>query len=180
MEQSPPENIIVRSASHETPVAFYESRRFITSRPLAPTWPRRIHFTSLNSISLRSISMFYYHTRLCLPRTSDFPTKLFYVFLISAWGLCDPLISFSFFYYPNNICWTVQIMKLLVMYFFSASCHSIPLMSKYSLIVLFSNTLNPWSSLNVRGHVSHSYKATCEIVVSYTSIQKTYIEFSLL
>jgi hypothetical protein len=34
--------------------------------------------------------------------------------------------------HPNNILWRVQIMELLITRFYLASCHFIPLRSKYS------------------------------------------------
>jgi hypothetical protein len=38
----------------------------------------------------------------------------------------------AWFDYPNNIWWSVQDMKLLIMQSSPASCHFLPLRSKYS------------------------------------------------
>jgi hypothetical protein len=76
------------------------------------------------------------------------------------------------FDHPNNSWWRVQIMELLIMQFFPASCHFIPLRSKYSPKHLFSNTLNlcVCSFFNVRDQVSHPYKPTGKIIVLYILI----------
>jgi len=59
--------------------------------------------------------------------------------------------------YPNNIWWSVKIMKLLSMHSSSAFHHFLPFRSKYSpqhplLILCFS--------LSMQFHVSHPYKWT--------------------
>jgi hypothetical protein len=43
-----------------------------------------------------------------------------------------PRLSYTQFDHPNNIWWSVQVMKLLVMQYSAASRHFLPLMSKYS------------------------------------------------
>jgi hypothetical protein len=57
------------------------------------------------------------------------------------------------FAHSNNIWWIMLIMEL-IMQFSSASCHIIPLRSKYSLKHP-SDTLNLWFSLDVRDKVFH-------------------------
>jgi hypothetical protein len=71
------------------------------------------------------------------------------------------------FHYPNNILWSVQVMKLLIMQSSPASCHFLPLRSAYFHSTLFSDTLNRRSSLSVRDQISRSYKTTGKIVVLY-------------
>jgi hypothetical protein len=51
------------------------------------------------------------------------------------------------FNHPMNMWWRVHIMKLLIMWVSPASCHFLPLRSKYSPQHPFSNTLNLRSSL---------------------------------
>jgi hypothetical protein len=58
-------------------------------------------------------------------------------------------------------------MNLFIMHLSPSSFHFIPLRSKYSAQHLFSNTLNPSSSLNERDQVSHPYKTKGKIIVSY-------------
>jgi hypothetical protein len=63
-----------------------------------------------------------------------------------------------------------EVMKLLIRQFFPPSCHFIPhpsvlLGPNILLSVLFSNTLNLCSSLNLRDQVSLPYKTTGKIVV---------------
>jgi hypothetical protein len=73
----------------------------------------------------------------------------------------------------SNYTWRrVQIMQLLVMQFSPPSHHFIPLQSKILLSTLFSNTLGPCSSLNVRDHASHPYRTTAKIIVLYILIFK--------
>jgi hypothetical protein len=50
-----------------------------------------------------------------------------------------------------------QYMKLLIMQFSPTPCHFIPLRSKYSTNILFSNTLSLHSSLNIIDQLSHPY-----------------------
>jgi putative component of membrane protein insertase Oxa1/YidC/SpoIIIJ protein YidD len=68
-------------------------------------------------------------------------------------------------YQHNNIWWRVQIMEFLITQFYRASCHFVPLRSKYSPKSLSSNTFNLCSSLNARGQVSHPYRTTGKIIV---------------
>jgi phosphate starvation-inducible membrane PsiE len=58
-------------------------------------------------------------------------------------------------------------MKLLIMQFSPTSCHFGP---NILLSILFSNTLNLCSSLNVRDKVSHPYRTTGKIIVFYIVI----------
>jgi len=52
----------------------------------------------------------------------------------------------------------------------SRPCYLIPLRPKYSLSILFSDTLSPRSSLNVSDQASHPYKTTDKIIVLYIFI----------
>jgi hypothetical protein len=62
---------------------------------------------------------------------SDFPTKILYAFLISPMYAASHL-SPPRLHHSNNIWRSVQVMKLLIMQSSSASCHFLPLRSKYS------------------------------------------------
>jgi len=57
-----------------------------------------------------------------------------------------------------NIIWGVQMIKLLFIQYSLLHCYLFPLRPKYLPQHLFSNTLNLYSSLNVRDQVSHPYK----------------------
>jgi hypothetical protein len=57
-------------------------------------------------------------------------------------------------------------MKLLIMQLLPFSCLSL-FVRNILLGTLFSNTLSLWSSLNIRDQVSHPYKTTGRIMVSY-------------
>jgi hypothetical protein len=70
------------------------------------------------------------------------------------------------FYYPNNIEWGVQIIKLFIMQFSSHLCYLVPLRPKYSPHTLFSNTIHLRSSLDVSDQISHPY-TTDKIIVLY-------------
>jgi hypothetical protein len=75
----------------------------------------------------------------------------------------------TWFDHPNNIWWLVQTMELLKMQIPPASCHFIPLWSKFSSQHPFSNILSLCSSLNVGDQVSHPYQ-TCKIAVLWILI----------
>jgi hypothetical protein len=55
--------------------------------------------------------------------------------------------------HPNYILRRVRVMKLLIMQFSPASCHFIPLRSKYFVSTLFPNTLSLCYSGYVRDHI---------------------------
>jgi len=59
----------------------------------------------------------------------------------------------SQFGHPNNIRWSVQVMKFLILQSFPASRHLLPLRSKFYPQHLFSDSLNMFSSQNVRDEV---------------------------
>jgi hypothetical protein len=61
-------------------------------------------------------------------------------------------------------------MKLLIMKSSPASRHFLPLRSKYFPQHPFSDTLNLCSSLSVWNHISHRYKTTGKIRVSWRVI----------
>jgi hypothetical protein len=58
-------------------------------------------------------------------------------------------------------------MELLIMYFSPTSRHFISLRSKFLLSTLFSNTLGPRSSLNIRDQVCHTYRTTGKLTILY-------------
>jgi hypothetical protein len=92
-----------------------------------------------------------------------------YAFLVSNSCYMSHPSHPPWFDHPNNIWWTVQIMKLLIMQSSPASCHLLPLRSKYSPQRLFSNTHNLFFH-SVRDRVSHPYKTTGKIMVLYILI----------
>jgi hypothetical protein len=61
-------------------------------------------------------------------------------------------------------------MKILIMKFSPVSSHFIPLGPDIVLNILFSNTINLYSSVNVRDQVSHPYKTTGKIIDLYILI----------
>jgi hypothetical protein len=65
--------------------------------------------------------------------------------------------------HPNNICWSVQVMKLLIMQSSPASRHFLHLRSKYSLQHPVSE--HHQSSLTVTDQISHPYKTEGKIMV---------------
>jgi hypothetical protein len=70
--------------------------------------------------------------------------------------------------HSNNICWSVQVMELLIMQSSTASCHFLPLGPFTVLSTLFSNTLKLCSSLSLRDQISHPHKTTDKIVIFFT------------
>jgi hypothetical protein len=58
-------------------------------------------------------------------------------------------------------------MKFLIMQFSSDSCYFPPFESSHSPSTLFSNTLAPYSSLNVRNQVPHPYKKLATLQFSF-------------
>jgi hypothetical protein len=61
-------------------------------------------------------------------------------------------------------------MKILIMQFTSPCSYFRP--NNILLSTLFSNTLSPYSSLNVRDQVSHPCRTTGKIIVLYIIISK--------
>jgi hypothetical protein len=70
-------------------------------------------------------------------------------------------------------------MKLLTVQFSPSFYNFHCFMSRYSSQHLFSNILNPCSSLSVRDQLSLMYKTTCKIIVLYLSIEATSLSFYL-
>jgi hypothetical protein len=68
---------------------------------------------------------------------------------------------------PNDIWGSVQITKLLTVQLLHSPVTSSLLGPNILLRTLFSNTLSPRSSLNVRDQVSRPYKTTSRIMVLY-------------
>ena len=76
-------------------------------------------------------------------------------------------ISCSRFGHPNNICWAIQVIKLLIMYFFFHSPVTSSLVDPNILLnTLFPNTLY----LSVSDQVSPPYKTTGKTIVLYILI----------
>jgi hypothetical protein len=104
---------------------------------------------------------------------------------------------YSWFYHSNNIWWGVRTIKLLIVQYLPLPCCLVPLDPQTFPRTLLSNPLSLRSSVNVRVHVSHPYKTTGKIIVTFififmlleskledrwfwTESWKTFPEFSLL
>jgi hypothetical protein len=59
---------------------------------------------------------------------------------------------------PDDICWGLQIMKLLIMQSSPPSCYFSPVGQNSFMSILFSNTFSLHFSLNVTNQVSHPYE----------------------
>jgi hypothetical protein len=100
------------------------------------------------------------------PEWSGFRTKILNEFFISPCVLHARQSQLSWFYYPNNIWWRLEFMKLLIMQSFSVFYHFIPLRTS----TLFSNTLYLSYSFCMTNVVSHSNKTRGKILVLYILI----------
>jgi len=58
------------------------------------------------------------------------------------------------FHHPNNISWSIQLIKFLIMQYSPSSSHFFSHTPKYSLSTLFSNILNSMSSLSAQDQVN--------------------------
>jgi hypothetical protein len=68
----------------------------------------------------------------------------------------------------SNYAWQrVQVTKFLNMQVSPTSCHLIPLRFKHSPQSMFSNILSIRSSFTVRDEISHPYRTTGKIILSY-------------
>jgi len=112
--------------------SFYGTWIFITvfTRPrhLSLSWARCIQSRPFQAIS------FEIHSYIILPSTPrSFDQNFVYVSRLSH-ACYMPLPSYPpWLDYPDNIWWTVQVMKFLIMQPSPASCHFLFLRSKYSL-----------------------------------------------
>jgi hypothetical protein len=79
--------------------------------------------------------------------------------------------SRPWFDHPNNIWWSVQVTKLLIMQSSPASCHFL-LGPNILFSALFQNTLNLCFFLRVRDQVSQRYKITGKVIILYILIFK--------
>jgi hypothetical protein len=147
---------------------FYGTQRFITmfTRDLhwSLSWARWIQSVPPYAISLRSILILSTHLLLGLPHglfPSSFPTKILYAFLVSNHMCYMPCSSHCpWLDHSTYVWWRVQVMKPLIVQFFQASYHFIPVWSMLSPHILFSDTFSLCSSFNVRDQVSHPYRTT--------------------
>lgn len=89
-----------------------------------------------NPHPLSLYSIFQVHPRLSLPSCfflSGFPSKTLYTFSVSPMYATSPNHHTHLnLNHPNSILWRIQIMKLLSVQNFLASCYFLPLRSKYS------------------------------------------------
>jgi hypothetical protein len=69
----------------------------------------------------------------------------------------------SWFDYPNNILWRVQIMKLGITQCPSVPCYLVQLRPKYLPRTIFSDTLSLYSSFIVRDQVSYPCKRQAKL-----------------
>jgi hypothetical protein len=67
------------------------------------------------------------------------------------------------FDYPNNILWSVQIMRLLIIQSSPASCHSLILGSKFSPQHPVLKHPQSMFFLSMRGQVSYPYRTTGKV-----------------
>jgi hypothetical protein len=118
---------------------FYGTRRFITvftrARHWSLSWVRRIQWKHSKTISLRFILILSFHLHLGLPSglfPSGFPSQIFMHFSSLPRVLNAPPMPSSLTWLPNNIWWSEQLLKLLIMQSSPASRHFLPLRSKYS------------------------------------------------
>jgi hypothetical protein len=126
--------------------AFYGIREFITvfrgARLWSLSWDRRNQFTSSHYVSLRYILISFY---LCLNfLVGSFLHALLTVLFMHAslTHATSPAQYSPSFDNFNNICWRLQIMKLLSKKFSQALCYFIPLRRKYSPQHPISNALS--------------------------------------
>jgi hypothetical protein len=110
------------------------------------------------------------HLRLGLPSClflSGSPTNILYPH--SCYMPCSP--HPPWLYHSNYIWRGVQVMKLLIMHSFLQPPVTSSLFGQiFSSVLCFPNTLSLCSSLNIRDLVSHPYRTTGKIVVSYIRI----------
>jgi hypothetical protein len=128
-----------------------------SKKPFTGPYPELDQYDPYHLIlSLRSSLMLSSHLRLVLSSSlypSGFPTNILYAFLLS--NACYmPYRSHPFRLDHSNYTWrSVQVMKLLIMQFFSNRLSLQP----FSVQIFSSNTLSLCSSLKVRDQVSHPY-----------------------
>ena len=131
MKQSPSGEANSSSASQEIPRILW-TWRFITLK-WPPPAPILSHFNPVQA-SVSHFLIIYFNIKSILPFTpftSKWSLSLrFFHLSILPYMLHAPLISF-FFGHPNNICWAVQIIKLLIMQFSPLPYHLDPLRPKY-------------------------------------------------
>jgi hypothetical protein len=147
---------------------------FTRARHWSLLWARLIQSIPPQPISLGSILILSPHLRLVVPGgffPCGFPAKMLYAFLFSRarpmHATCPVHLVLD---HPNYIWRKVQVLKLLTVQSSSASCHFIPLRSKYLLSILFSNIFTLLPSLNVGHQVSHPHRTTGKIIVLYLLI----------
>jgi hypothetical protein len=76
----------------------------------------------------------------------------------------------AWFYHPNNIWWSIQVMRLLVMQS-SPTSHPFPTLGPNILLsTLVSNTVNLCSSPSMWDQISHPYKTMGKIMVFHILI----------
>ena len=129
MKQSPSGEANISSASQEIPRILWTWRFITVKRPppfpilsqINPVQASVSHFLIIHFL----LGLFSY-LRLLLP--SDLFLSGSSTSRVS--HTCYMPRSYPFFGDPNNICWAVQIIKLLIMQFSPLPCHLVPLRSK--------------------------------------------------
>jgi len=130
------EKLIVALLDNKFP-AFYGTRRVITvftgTRHWTLSWARWIQSSPSHLISLTSILILSSQLHLCLSSDLfhlDFSTKNWYIFLICLACYMSSPYHGPWCNHPNNIWWSVQVMKFLIMQYSPSSRHFLLLGSR--------------------------------------------------
>ena len=84
------------------------------------------------------------------------------------------------FDHPNNICWPVQITKLLFALFSPVSCHFLPLRSKTPSSPPHSRTSPASFSRRMTGQASHPYKTMGKITVVCSNVCVSLLQMMMM
>jgi hypothetical protein len=96
---------------------------------------------------------------------SGFPTKTLYAFISPVCALCPTHLIHLDLIIQNNIWWSTEVMKLLIIQSFPASYHFLHLRSKYSSQYPVLRHPNLCSSFSMKDQVSHTHKTEDKITV---------------
>jgi hypothetical protein len=172
VERSPSDKLTVTQLINKFS-AFYGTRRLITVLTTGHNWPLSRARWIRSTISCRFPKI---HSYVTIPST---PRSFEWSFLFRFYDqkfICISYVSYvcymprpshpPWFDHPNNILWSVQIMKL-IMQSSATSHHFVPLRSNIGQHSVLRHPHSLCYSLNVTDQVSHSYKTTSKIIVLY-------------